>query len=246
MGAPKRTDPAPKRLAHVNAQLRIPEPHVSHVIVDGYEEGSSIILIRPKARNVVIPGAAAMLSGKRLQAAVGAATHCAPPNLRGEDLLELADLIWSLSETRRIHDSVDAAHDWGMSYVVALQDEAVVDTERTDDRWRRFHSLRGDEVLSRANDANPPTRAITRPDGSRLVIRPWFHKHVRTITQENGLSEQKIASLMAQAGWESLPTVRSAITAHNPDANAETVQFRFYVVPRGWELDPDDEAEGEG
>ena len=80
-------------------------------------------------------------------------------------------------------------------------------------------------------------------DGAKLVIRPWFNRHVRLDLGHESLSEQRIASLMQLAGWSSLPTSRSALTAHNPTNNAQTIQLRFYVVSADWEpsLDQDEE-----
>jgi hypothetical protein len=247
-GAVGRDAPPADRVAHLNRVLRVDltgDP-ITSVIIDGYEESSSIALVRPGARNIVFPGAATMLNPIRLAAIVGAVTRRRLPKFTAEQAAEIADLIWSLSTMRNIYDSVESAADWGRSYVFAasetepiLTDDGEADGKR---QWDVFTKLKMAEAV--AADAGLPARVVPWHDDQRLVIRPWFHRHVQCDLGHEALSEQRIASLMGLAGWASLPRARSALTAHDPKQNAQTIQLRFYVVPAGWEddLDGDEEA----
>ena len=230
-----------ERLAHLNRVLLVDltgKP-VTSVMVDGYEESSSIVLVRPGARNIVFPGAAAMLNPTRLVAIVGAVIRRRLPAFKKEEAMDLADLIWSLSTMRSIYDSVESAADWGRSYVYAADETAPILNEAGEldghASWDVFSTLRADGGVGRAK--GNPWR-----DDQRLVIRPWFHRHVQANLGHEALSEQRIASLMGMAGWTALPRSRSALTAHEPKENKRTIQLRFYVVPARWE-DALDEGE---
>jgi hypothetical protein len=237
----------PERFAHLNVVLRVAKTGhpVTSVVIDGYEETSSISLVRPGARNIVFPGAATMLNPTRQAAIVGAVLRRRMPKFTAEQAADIADLIWSLSTMRNIYDSVESAADWGRSYVNGatitppiLENGKVVGATL----WKVFKPLR---ALERAAADAPPPAAQLVPwhDNERLVIRTWFHQHVQRNLGHESLSEQRIASLMALAGWTPLQRSRSALTAHNPKDNSDTIQFRFYAVPKGWEeqLNGDDD-----
>lgn len=240
--AVKRDAPPADRLAHLNRVLRVDltsEP-VTNVMVDGYEESSSIVLVRPGARNIVFPGAAAMLNPTRLVAIVGAVIRRRLPAFKKEEAMDLADLIWSLSTMRTIYDSVESAADWGRAYIYAADETVSIVNEDSklagQATWDVFSTLRA--------DGGGRAKVIPWLDDRRLVIRPWFHRHVQTDLGHEAMSEQRIASLMGLTGWTSLPRSRSALTAHDPKDNKRTIQLRFYVVPAGWEEPLDEGVEG--
>jgi hypothetical protein len=252
VGAVTRDDPPAARLAHLNRVLRVnlTDGPITSVIVDGYEESSSIVLVRPGARNIVFPGAAAMLNQTRLPAVVGSVIRRRLPKFTKDEAYDIADLIWSLSTMRNIYDSVESAADWGRSYVYAASATGPIlnGTGRVDGEvmWNVFSHLKSDEAAAATADVAPPARVLPWHDGERLVIRPWLHRHVQRDLGHEALSEQRIASLMGMAGWTSLPRARSALTAHDPAKHSRTIQLRFYVVPDGWENGLDDDAEAVG
>lgn len=242
-------DPRDRALRTINAALKVPAEHpVTAVLIDGHEEGSTILLIRPGARDIAIAGTAALNAPVRLQAAVQAATHAWCPKLDAAQVAKLVNAVYTVAATRSIYDSVSSARDWGLAYVFGARNEEPLELDDRDAKWKRFDSLGSDDDLYRAagdddDRAARPCRIVRlagEHDGSALVIRPWFHDFAKAIAREPGLSEQRIATLMSRAGWEKWPSARSAITAHDPDDNARTRQFRFYVVPAGW-TEPDDD-----
>ena len=232
-----------QRLTWLNEVLQVDQTAhpITGVVVDGYEEASSIVLLREGARAIVFPGSAALLNPQRLAPIVGAVIRRSLPMFTREDAGLIADIVWSLSTMRNIYDSVDSATDWGRSYLyTATATGEIADAK---DRWREFSALKSEDRL--ADDKTPPPpRVIPWENKERLVIRPWFNRHVRLDLGHENLSEQRIASLMQLAGWTSLQKSRSALTAHNPDENAETLQFRFYVVSADWEPGLDEDEEG--
>jgi hypothetical protein len=249
VGAVTRDDPPAERLAHLNRVLRVDktgEP-ITSVIVDGYEESSSIVLVRAGARNIVFPGAATMLNQNRLPAIVGAVIRRRLPAFKKEEAADIADLIWSLSTMRNIYDSVESATGYGRSYVYAATLTAPILNARGKVSgalaWPVFDELQRDEAAADNVGATPAARLVPWTSDERLVVRTWFHRHVQRDLGHDALSEQRIASLMGMAGWESLPRPRSALTVHNPADNSKTLQFRFYVVPDGWEGSLDDDQE---
>jgi hypothetical protein len=237
-----RSDSPAERLAWLNEVLQADQTAhpITGVVVDGFEETSSIVLLREGARAIVLPGSRALLDPRAVQAIVGAVIRRTLPLFTREDAGLIADVVWSLSTMRSIYDSIDSATDWGRSYLyTATSTPSIEDVEK---QWRTFSLLKTEDRL--ADDTPPPPRVVPWEDAARLVIRPWFNRHVRHDLGHESLSEQRIASLMQLAGWSSLPKARSALTAHNPENNAETIQFRFYMVSADWEPSLDDDGDG--
>jgi len=182
-----RDAPPADRLAWINHELGADQTAhpITAVVVDGYEEGSAIILHRDGARSIVFPGAAAMLNAQRLQAIVGAVLRRTPPLFKREHLSALADAVWSLSTMRNIYDSVDSAADWGRSYLYAAQKTKHVDDpqlsagENAARRWEVFSGIKQDDELAAAEDTSPPARVAPggvgtgpRRRGGGLVTPP--------------------------------------------------------------------------
>jgi hypothetical protein len=232
---PARDAPINERLEWLNEITRADQTDqpITGVVVDGSEDTSAIVLLRDGARSIVIPGSAALLNPQRLQAICGAVLRIAMPNLKRDTTKDIADIVWSLANVRSIYDSVDSATDWGRSYLYLATASPPIQNGHS--RWTTFQSLKADEQAAETQDRPPPATVVPWTGDARLVIRPWFHRHVQVDLGHHALSEQRIATLMGLAGWESLPTSRSAITARNPDDRSQSVQFRFYVVPTGWE-----------
>lgn len=210
---------------------------IDRITTDGYEAESAITLHTNRGR-IVIPGTACLLNPQRLQNVLSAALQYGAPNLSREQTRQIADVALGLASVREIHASEHAAADWGRSYVLAAVEHEIDLDKDPHGRWQTASSVR-DEGLRRAAEGapSPPWVLVRASDRARLVIRPWFHQHVRELAGER-LSEQRIASLMALVGWESFPLARSALTVRDPDARARSVQLRLYVVHEGWE-DPE-------
>lgn len=209
------------------------------VTCDGREPESAIVLHTNRGR-VVIPGTAVLLSGQKLQAVLTAALHYGAPKLSGEQGRELADVLLGLASVLEIHAAEHAAIDWGNSYLWGSHAYPIEleggDEMTRRDRWAEVQRIVRDHSSDLKMDGPHPARVLVRvSDQARLVVRPWFHAFARDLAGGRGMSEQRIASLMALAGWESFPLSRSALTIRNPANRGEKLQLRLYVVAAGWE-----------
>jgi hypothetical protein len=245
--ADKISDPKPRRghpdgLGWIARQWDFDKlgVEVDSITCDGHEPDSAIVLHTNRGR-VVIPGTAVLLSGAKLQAVLSAALHYGAPKLTGDRLRDIADVLFGLASVREIHSSEHAAFDWGRSYLYPSHiyevdlDADTADARRV--RWGTVERLCRDHHGDLRVGGPHPARVLVRAsDAARLVVRPWFHAHVRDLTPKaDRLSEQRIASLMALVGWEAFPLSRSSLTVRNPDDRSQAEQLRLYVVREGWE-----------
>jgi hypothetical protein len=160
-----------------------------------------------------------------------AAVASVVPELKQPGCMRAIALVSEISDKNMRISEVDLARDWGMEY---LQDATVLDVDLRDQaqRWGAFSMLanRDPAFTARDESTNLAKAALVLRDwdGARLIRSGWFLAYVRSVAPRVG--HVALPPLMAQAGWE-LPKDTKA----TQPAGKETLHWKFYVAPEGWE-----------
>lgn len=213
---------------------------LDHVVIDGREPGSSVVMYLNDGRHIAMT-VSDMFSRPRFQATLGAALAYGAPALKQDTLTEIAGAILGLATISTIHSSEADAQAWGIAYTSTVERVPYDDRDDADPRGR-YETIRalGEEAgIARAQSAPPPNKALVRAsDGALLVVRAWFHYAVQhDLGGERGLSAQRIASLMRRVGWHSPTATHSKVAARRPGADRKTASLAVYEVPAEWSED---------
>ena len=153
------------------------------------------------------------------------------PELKQPQAVNALAIACSIAKTHRHMTEADQARDWGLQY---LQGAATVAVDTTDQvqRWGAWQHLSEHDPWSRAreegSDLARAGKVLQDRDDTKLVRSGWLLAFVRTIAPR--VSHIRLPVLMEQAGWQAPRRVK-ATSPRSP----ETLAWRFYTVPAGWE-----------
>lgn len=204
------------------------------VHADGHEPGSGVALKLNTGRGIRFT-VTDLFSRARFQAALGAALHYGAPLLKQDLLNEVAGAILGLATVREMFSSLEEANSWGTAYL-AIADRLVYDDTEHGDAHQRWQALNDLQHAWRQRELPPPGTVLVRTsDGGILVVRSWFHYEVRQhLGGDRGLSAQRIATLIGQAGWGRPAPSHWKVAAQRPGSRS-VASVAVYLVPADWE-----------
>lgn len=160
-------------------------------------------------------------------------------SFRATDAVLAGSLIFKLAKHHGEDSADGAAREWGSEF---LRLAAVGEVELNDQasRWRAFSAL---ERLNPAHDTGEDRSAhalasasvvlLDGASGARLVRCGWFLSYVRR--EVGGMySPATLGTQMERVGWRRQGT-EGRIKATCPSDSRRWLNWRFYMVSRGWD-----------
>ena len=160
----------------------------------------------------------------------------AEPDLKGSHVRRVMALLHKLADHHDEQTDENRAMDWGISYLQTAQTITAAIGAGGQARWSAFEMLDKTDPVScaRADGTSVAVGSIVLEDtdsGVRYVRASWFAAYVR---QQAGPGAADVATrVMRRVGWDK-PGSEGRVKATAPARDA-TLQWAFWLVPKGWE-----------
>jgi hypothetical protein len=158
-------------------------------------------------------------------------------SLTAKQAVLAGSLIFRLARHHGEENADAIAREWGLEFL-RLAPIGEVDLEDQASRWRAFSHL---AQISPQRDAGEDRSAhslackcvvLEATNGVRLLRSGWFLAYVK---REAGTVDPGVlATRMERVGWQR-PGSEGWIKATSPSTPPQTLRWRFYTVPEGWE-----------